>query len=240
MTRRVLITRTEADCGELQALVAPAGVVLVPYPVIRLEEVEDESGWAAVPPVDGPTGEIRLLLASPRAAEPFAAQARRREAEYLLRLPVAVVGEGTGRAARRAGLEVDLVGPGTGLGLAELLCDRLSPGTTLVFPCGHHRREELPSALEAAGHRVLPVEVYLMRATPADELQLPDPPADEVILTSPRAARLYLERVGGRPLPCPHLAMGPTTRAAAAALGVECRTPARPTVESLAEELCQR
>jgi uroporphyrinogen-III synthase len=242
VTRRVLITRSEADCRELRSMVTAAGVVLLPFPVIRREQIEDEQGWTAVQ-AEVPAGRDRerawILVASPRAAEPFVSQAHRREAEHVLQLPAAAIGEGTAGAARRAGLRVEVVGPGTGLGLAEVLLARLAPGTTLIFPCGHHRRDELPSALEAAGHRVLPVEVYLMKATPAAELALPSPPADRVVVTSPRAARLYLERVGGRPLPCPHLALGPTTRAAAEALGIECSMPSQPTIESLAEELCQ-
>jgi uroporphyrinogen-III synthase len=60
-----------------------------------------------------------------------------------------------------------------------------------------------------------------------------------VVLTSPRAARLYLEAAGGQPLPLPHWALGETTRDAAAALGIDCRVPASPTMESLAEELCR-
>jgi uroporphyrinogen-III synthase len=59
-------------------------------------------------------------------------------------------------------------------------------------------------------------------------------------MTSPRAARLYLEAVGGRPLPLPHWALGSTTRDAALALGIaDCRAPVSPTIASLAEELCR-
>ena len=49
----------------------------------------------------------------------------------------------------------------------------------------------------------------------------------------------YLDGVGGLPLPCRHWALGPTTRAAAGAIGIDCSIPIEPTFESLAEELCK-
>jgi uroporphyrinogen-III synthase len=86
---------------------------------------------------------------------------------------------------------------------------------------------------------VLPVVVYRMDPTPPRELPPLGPSLDAVVLTSPRAATFYLEGVGGHPLPCPHWALGPTTRQAAAALGIDCRIPLEPTMKSLAEELCR-
>ena len=59
-----------------------------------------------------------------------------------------------------------------------------------------------------------------------------------VVLTSPRSTRYYVENLGGRALDCPHIALGPTTREAARTLGIQCRIPARPEMETLVEELC--
>lgn len=240
MSRFVLITRHPADCGELQALLDGSDLKLRPYPVLRLEDVEDDRGFAdaaaAVPPSDSPAW---LVFASPRAPQRFVSACRRRGAEHLLDLPIAVVGSGTARAVAEAGLEACLVGPGTGLGLAEMMIEELAPGAPVVFACGRDRRPELPNRLAAAGHTVIPVVVYRMEPTPPRELPPLGPSLEAVVLTSPRAASLYLEGVGGRPLPCPHLAFGPTTRDAAAALGIDCRAPAEPSLESLAEELCK-
>ncbi len=86
---------------------------------------------------------------------------------------------------------------------------------------------------------MLPLVVYRMRATPPAELPPVEPNLDAVVVTSPRAAKLYLEAVGGRPLPCPHWALGPTTGDAARSLGIECLVPSEPSLESLAEELCR-
>jgi uroporphyrinogen-III synthase len=237
MTRYVLITRHPSDCQELAELLEPHGIALRPYPVLRLEDSHDAEAWSAV--VDAGHDHIHwLVLASPRAPSPFAEACRRMEMSSLLELPAAAVGSATAAAARETGMRVELVGPGHGAGLAQALIDLLEKPSTLIFACGHDRRPELPRALAAAGHRVLPVEVYRMRPTPPRELPPLGPSLDAVVLTSPRSARLYLDGVGGLPLPCPHIALGPTTRDAAAAMGIECRIPDEPTMPSLAEELC--
>jgi len=240
MNRFILITRHPADCTELQEKLTPCGITLRPYPVLRLEDVENDTGWIAVDenagPADRPTW---LVMASPRAPERLVAQCRQRNSEWLLEIPVAVIGNGTAAASSEAGLEPDLVGPGTGIELAGALNTILAEPSTVFYACGHHRRPELPDALEAAGHTVVPLIVYRMHATPPRELPPLGPSLDAVVVTSPRATRLYLEGVGGLPLPCPHWALGPTTRDAARSLGIECLIPPEPSIDSLAEELCR-
>lgn len=240
MNRFVLITRHPADCAELQEKLTPCGITLRPFPVLRLEDVGDDAGWDTISEsADADDRSGWLVMASPRAPERFVEQARTRGDERLLDLPVAVIGEGTAAAARAAGLEPDLEGPGTGLGLAAALNAKLQGPTRVIYACGHHRRPELPDALQAAGHTVVPLVVYRMTATPPRELPPLGPSLDAVVVTSPRATRLYLEGVGGRPLPCTHWALGPTTRDAALSMGIDCRIPVEPTIASLAEALCQ-
>jgi len=241
MTRFVLVTRHPADCRDLQELVKPCGLKVRPYPVLRIEDVDDPSGWQTLEQRFPESSENRpawLLMASPRAPQRFVDQARSRAMAHLAEVPTAAVGEATAEATTAAGLQVALVGPGTGLGLAEELLRRMDRPSILVFACGRHRRPELPQVLADSGHEVLPVEVYLMRPTPPRELPPLPPSLDAVVLTSPRSARLYLEGVGGLPLPCDHWALGPTTRDAAAALGIDCRIPERRDIRSLAEVLC--
>jgi uroporphyrinogen-III synthase len=237
MNRVVLVTRHPADCARLGDLLRPGGYRVHPFPVLRVEEVDDEKGWKRIAATA--LHNAWTIVASPRAPQRLVSQARSKNAEHILRLPVAAVGEGTATACREAGLEPELVGPGTGLGLAEALIPKLEPGAPVVFGCGHHRRREMPDALSAAGHPVVPVELYAMRRTPPRELPPLPQRLDAVVLTSPRATRYYLEGVGGLPLPAPHWALGPTTQQEALALGVECRIPPRADLESLAEELCR-
>lgn len=238
MSRFVLITRHPADCAELQKLVEPAGLTIRPYPVFRLEEVDDEAGWSAVLDHDAGTTSW-ILMASPRAPERFIARCRERGAEHLLDLPLAVIGEGTAEACLDVGLPLEITGPGTGAGLAEMLTSRWTEPTTVLFACGYHRRPDLPDALTEGGHTVLPVVLYRMQPTPPRELPPLPSSLDAVVVTSPRAARLYLDGVGGRPLPCPHWALGPTTRDAARGMGIECSIPSEPSISSLAEALCR-
>ena len=240
MSRFVLITRHRSDCGELQALIESCGLKLKPYPVLRLAPFSDDEGWRkALAAIRGSKDVAWVILASPRAADPFVHACRERGADDFLDLPVAVVGEGTARSAIEAGLKVEEIGPGTGTGLAGQLVARLSSATSIVFACGREHRPEMPDTLAAAGHTVLPVVVYGMDATPTRELPPVGPNLEAVVLTSPRAAALYLEGVGGRPLSCPHWALGPTTRDAAAAIGIKCAIPRKPNFENLAEELCR-
>jgi uroporphyrinogen-III synthase len=205
--------------------------------VLRVEDVEDDAGWSAV--LTGDTAPDWVVMASPRAPGRFVEQCQARGAHRLLTIPVAVIGDGTAEAASAARLEPAVVGPGTGLGLADVLIRRLDEPARIVYACGHHRRPELPDALATAGHTVLPVVVYRMNATPPRELPPLGPGLEAVVVTSPRAAALYLDGVGGRPLPCQHWALGPTTRDAARSMGIECRIPAEPTIASLAEALCR-
>jgi uroporphyrinogen-III synthase len=236
----VLITRRPADCGELQGLLDACNLKVRPYPVLRLVEVTDDTAWQELAErvpnlVDG----TWVVMASPRAPERFVAACHRIGATALLDLPVAVVGESTAAASRNSNLCVDLVGPGTGAGLARELLDRVERPTRFVIACGRDHRPELPRILADAGHEVLPVVVYQMDPTPARELPPLGPSLEAVVLTSPRAAELYLAGVGGLPLPCQHWALGPTTQSAAAAIGIDCKIPTKPNFESLAEELCK-
>ncbi len=240
MTGTVLITRQAGDCDQLAALLAPCDIRLLPYPVLVLEDVDEPGGWSrAEAGLVGGDRPLWIVMASPRAPSRFVDQSRRRDLVELLAAPVAVVGDGTAAAARAAGLEPAVTGPGTGLGLAATLCETLTEPTILVFVCGEHRRSELPDALIDAGHVVVPVVVYRMAATSVERLPTIEDRPDAVIVTSPRSLELYLDAVGGRPLACPHWALGPTTRDAARAMGFDCAIPSEPTLQSLAEDLCR-
>ena len=236
----VLITRHPSECGELQSLLDPCGLKLRPFPVLRLSDVHDDEGWSRVisrfPDLERGAW---LVMASPRAPRRFVSECDRFDADRLLELPVAAVGANTAAAARNVGLRVELVGSGTGADLARQLIDVIEEPATFVLVCGRDRRPELSLELTEAGHDVLQVVVYRMDPTPPRELPPLGPSLEGVVLTSPRAAQLYLEGVGGLPLPCRHWALGPTTRNAAAAIGIDCSIPNEPTLESLAEELCK-
>jgi len=238
MNRTVLVTRHPGDCRPLADALRPHGVSVRPYPVMAVRDVDDERGWRRVAELLAATGDSAwIALASPRAPARLVRGARARGLERLLELPVAAVGDATAESASVAGLVPAIVGGGDGASLARALVAELPDATPVVLAGGRHRRPELPTALERAGHRIVPLVVYDMAATPPRELPPLPPRLDAVVVTSPRAARLYLDGVGGLPLPCTHWALGATTRDAAAAMGVDCRVPARPDTEALAQAL---
>ncbi len=238
MSRTILVTRHPADCRPLADALRPHGVAVRPYPVMVVRDVGDERGWRLVRGLlEAPPGAVWVALASPRAPDRLVREASARGLGRLLEAPVAAIGSATAAAASAAGLEPALVADGDGASLASALIAELPAAATVVLACGRHRRRELPAALERAGHRVVPVAVYDMAATPPRELPPLPASLDAVVVTSPRAARLYLDGVGGLPLPCTHWALGPTTRDAAAALGIACRIPPRPEMEALASAL---
>jgi uroporphyrinogen-III synthase len=240
MTRYLLITRHPADCVGLQKLLEPHGWAVRPYPVLRVEDIEDTEGWRDANALLEDWGDkLWLAMASPRAPERLVHQARERGLDRLLALPIAVVGDATAAAAARAGLRVELVGPGSGLGLAKDLFSFLEPQAPVLLVCGRERRTEFSEALDAAGHQVYQLVVYAMNPTPVRELPGLGPDLAAVALTSPRSARLYLQAVGGKPLPLPHWALGTTTQQALAAIGIDCQIPPKPTFEALVEELCR-
>jgi uroporphyrinogen-III synthase len=238
----VLITRALGDCRELQSLLEGSGIRLRPFPVLRLVEHTDSRGWKKVATLltraQGPRP--WLVLSSPRAVRFLTGQARERGLEAVLELDAAAVGPATARTAEAAGLHVVVIGGSGGSELAQALDTCWEVSTTAILAAAVHARPELPAALQAAGHTVVKLEVYEMRPTPPLELP-PVGPADAVVLTSPRAAELYLQAVGGLPLPIDHWALGVTTRDACLAMGIpECRIPASPSMVDLASALRER
>jgi len=242
MSRRVLITRNAEDCRLLEELVSDCGILIEPYPVLRFEALESEESWrrvlAAVASAREDGRVSWLILASPRAPRPLCLQAPRYGGKAILGLPTAAVGKTSAEAARKLGIRVAIEGPGTGTGLAAEINFLLHDPAFFVFACGKEHRPELPEELERGGHRVIKLPVYRMHRLPAEAIPCPAEEIDAVVLTSPRSTRYYVENLGGSPLGCLHIALGPTTQDAARALGIECRIPVRPEMEALAEELC--
>ncbi len=235
----VLATRTAGELVELAGALAPKGYDVVAYPVLRQTDVDDDHAWTALATlVDRLSW---LAVTSPRAADALRRVAARKAFwERLVRLPVAAVGGATARACVEAGLTVALRGDGGGAALARELLARLEPGAAVVHVCGENRRPELAETLAEAGITVAPLPVYAMAVARGDELPtLPSTPPAAVLATSPRAARAYLQSVGGRPLAAPHFAIGPTTAAELESLGIPARVLSRPDPTLIAEELCQ-
>jgi uroporphyrinogen-III synthase len=233
---RVLITRpAEHSAGWTRAF-SDAGATVLPYPTV---EVVPPSSWQPLDEALARLTEYDWLVFTSAAAARFALG--RLPAQVSLRaLPrprVAAVGRETARALEDGGATVALVPDDerqVGEGLAAALGDALggmSPGTRVLFPQAVGGREELRNALLARGCIVDVVPAS--QTVPRRDLP-PPPPCDVVTFASPSALRAF---VAARGLPA--LAgiivavIGPTTAAAASALGLSPVVAAAPTAEAL-------
>jgi uroporphyrinogen-III synthase len=235
---RVLVTRPRARAEELCFLLEDEGAEVVALPMLEIEPPRDARALRAA--AEGVGRFAWVAFASAAGVEALVEAVRTAGTTAALRrLKVAVVGPGTARVARAAGLEVALEGKGgTGAALGEELVARLRPGEEVLLPAAEEGRPDLETAL--AGALVTRVAAY--RSTPAavEDAVWADlrtrPPA-VVLFASPRTAAAFLE-AGGRPLlgQARAVAIGPTTASALDALGVPvARVADRPTSADLVE-----
>jgi hydroxymethylbilane synthase len=219
--RRVLLLRDPARGDELvealEALGAEARcrAATEPRPLLAPEQVR-----AAVR--DLPRGSW-VLLASPQAAQCFAAALDEPARAALFHLRLGAVGPGTARELAEADLPVDLLARrADGAGLAEELLGRAgAPPPAVLLPAARMGRAELGEALAAAGVRVERLALYATEPCPplgASELEH----VDALVLFAPSAARAAL--AGVTPPPgCALVAIGPTTAGELAFLGHPAR-----------------
>jgi uroporphyrinogen-III synthase len=236
----VLITRDEGELDSFRDALAPHGLVVLPFPVLREVAVDDAEGWQGA--AEAVESLERVAFTSARAPGALRrAAAARGLAGRLLAIPAAVVGEATARAAAAAGFTVAEVGAAGGADLARMVASRCRRGAAVLHACAREHHAELAAVLVAGDIRVVSVVVYAMEAVSAAELKVV-PEASllaAVVLTSPRAAEAYLAACGTRLRGVPHLVMGPTTGARAHELGIDAVPLRRPTPAAVVEELCQ-
>jgi uroporphyrinogen-III synthase len=224
---RVLVTRPRERARELCFLLEDCGAQVMSLPLLELVPPDD------VRPLRAAAEQLQryrwVLLTSPSAAQAIVEAAREAGTrDRLAQVKVAVVGQGTAKAAAALGLEVSLVSPvGTGSGLFEAMQGSLGPDDEVLLPVAQEGRRELFDALEAAGVRVTRVAAYRSAGKPVDEparRELAAFAPQVVIFASPRTAEAYLEATGdeGRALLARArlVAIGPTTAAALVALGL--------------------
>jgi uroporphyrinogen-III synthase len=157
---RLLLTRPEPDAQHTAAVLRKRGHTVVVAPLMRIEVLADaEIGagpWAAI------------LVTSANAAHAIAAHQRK---EAFGSLPVFAVGERSAQAMREAGFaEVRSADGGVG-DLAQLVGERMVPGSSLLYLAGAERAGDLAAKLATRSLFVQTAVVY--RAVAADNL----PPA---------------------------------------------------------------
>lgn len=238
--KRVLVTRPKERVEELCFLLEDEGAEVMSLPVLELRPPEDSRPLAAA--AESIQRYRWVVFASPSAVEALMEALREAgTADRLGHVRIAVVGPRTARTAEGYGLTVAAEpAEATGLGLFEAIRESLHPDDEVLLPAGEEGRRELELALREHGVRVTRVTAY--RSTPAElppeaHEALGQTPPDVVLFASPRTAEFFLEATGaGRLGQAKVVAIGPTTAAALARLGVDVAAVAeRPTPEGLVD-----
>jgi len=246
--RVIVVTRAREQSGPLVDLLEAAGGRVLLVPTIAIEPPEsweplDEAlgrladyDWVVFTSVNG-VAMVRRRL-----------RARERGPEALAGARVAAIGPATAAALERFGCRVDLTPTEyVAEALADGLRGRLAPGARVLLPRAAEAREVLVRELAAMGARVDEVPAYRTRPASEGAARLREALAarqvDVVTFTSPSTVRHFaaLFRPGElRTLMADVVvaAIGPITRAAAAAVGLTARVvPAAYTVPALARAI---
>ena len=256
--RAILITRSEEDCAEWAGEIERRGARPVLLPCISSEALDtpelraalasalEQADWLVLTSRRGveSVAQLRAARDATRAADSAtAAEAHPRGAQSALprRTRVAVVGDATAAAARAAFGRVDLVGGGTAatLGVALAADPRLARGAQVVLALAANAGDTLERALARAGARCTRLDVYRTIPAPpaARKRTLSSLGAERVVLASPSAASGFVHQVD-LDVPVAIYTIGPSTTAAARALGLAVTAEARePSLEGILEAM---
>lgn len=195
--------------------------------------------WA---PVDAALADLgrfgAVAFTSPRSARAFAGRAADRGVALAAALPIWAVGDGTAQAlGDRLGAvrRPDERAVGERGAAAALAAALLAAGVRgpVLFPCGDLRRDELPARLRVDGIAVEEVVCYRSVLAGESDARRAAERAQVLVVASPSVADLLARACPPEVRPA-LLAVGPTTAAAARALGwPPAGVAARPTVEAL-------
>jgi len=231
---RVLITRSEDDCAEWAEELERRGARPVLLPCIRSEPIDTPELRAALGRALSDAD--WLVLTSRRGVEACA-----RLAALPARTRVATVGAATADEARERLGRADLVGGSNAAALgATLTADaRFTRGARVVLALAANASDALERALEAAGARCARFDVYRTIPAPpaASKRALSSLGAERVVLASPSAASGFVHQVD-LDVPVTIYTIGPSTTAAARALGLTVTAEARePSLEGILEAM---
>lgn len=253
---RILITRSEDDSAEWAEELERRGARPVLLPCIRSEPIDTPELRAALS--EAVAGTDWLVLTSRRGVEACArllgtpAEPRRGGASSAaphtaasIALPartrVATVGAATADAARTLLGRADLLGGGNAAALCAALTSggRIAAGARVVLALAANARDELEQRLATAGARCMRFDVYRTIPAPpaAPKRALSSLGAECVVLASPSAASGFVHQVD-LDVPVAIYTIGPSTTAAARALGLDVTAEARePSLEGILEAM---
>lgn len=227
--RRVMITRSRNQVGDLRGKLMGLGAEVLVAPAI---EIADPSDWL---PVDAAIGALErfdwIVFASGNAIERFFGRVRSLHGNLngLADIRVAVVGRKSAERVRSYGLDVALCPyRHTAADLAAQFAEVNVTGRAVLIPRGEKGRRTLPDALRVLGARVREVIVYRTVKPPGMSGQvvgrLQRKEVDMVVFSSPSAASNCVDLFKQFGMPeitqtLPAACIGPTTAEAARNLG---------------------
>jgi uroporphyrinogen-III synthase len=239
---RVLVTRPAEQAAPLAEALAAAGAVPLLYPTIALAP---PPSWQPLDDALAARAAYAWAVFTSPSAVAFTlgrAAALGLAATELASLRIAAVGSQTARALAERGLTAEIVPredqqrqEGLADSLLAALADRPA-GARIFFPQAIGGRELLRDQLTERG---CAVDVIPVSQTIARDLDAPPPLFDAATFASPSALRAFVRGHGHHPLAAAVVAViGPTTAAAAAALGVRVDVmPAAPSMPALVQAL---
>jgi len=201
--RRIVVTRSRAQAGELSRRLEALGAEVIEFPVIRIAPPEDPA------PLEGAIGRIAeyqwIVFTSVNGVDAFFETLRRqgRDARVLHGARICAIGPATCARVREQGLSVDLMPAEY---VAESVADTfarlgVSKGARFLLPRADIARSFLPKALEGMGAIVDEVVAYrTVLDAPAGAEDLPgmlrDGGIDAVTFTSSSTVRNFAKIVG--------------------------------------------
>lgn len=252
--KRVLVTRSRAQAGEMIRGIEELGGEAVPLPVMRIEPVRDEKRLMKL---DQALADIErydwLVFTSVNGVEYFFRRLRERRIDVrrLVDAKIICVGPKTAEAVMDRGLIPDeLPESYQAEGLAELLLSKLTPGERVLIPRSAIARDVLPEALSSAGYEVQAVDVYdnLSAGAQADWVadMLSSGDLTDITFTSSSAVHYLVEMLQGSGIEQPEqlinrcrvICIGPIAEATAKQYGIQVTAVSREaTIASMLETL---
>jgi uroporphyrinogen III methyltransferase/synthase len=200
--RRIVLTRTREQAGELRDRLEELGAEVVELPTI---EIRPPASWEALDDAISRLGEFQfLLVTSVNGVRNFLARLKAggRDLRDLKGLRIGAIGPATAAEFARAGIRVDFVPREyRAEGLLEAMKNFELEGKAVLIPRAKVARDLVPRTLAARGARVEVVEAYetVVPELPREELdRLLASPPDAITFTSSSTASNFAKLLGKR------------------------------------------
>jgi uroporphyrinogen-III synthase len=228
--QRVLLTRPADSAASWHAALSAAGARVVAYPTTT---IAPPPSWAPLDAALGRLNDYDWLVFTSATAVRFVDERwpRTIEVSTLARPQIAAVGKETQKALGTRGYPVALVPTDQRQEGLVAAFQKLLPGARVLFPRAAGGREHFIEALVARGISVDLVIAYeTVALSPLPQL----PEFDVATFASPSALEAFVAGLGRQPLVGhPIVAIGPTTAAAAARLGLEVVVAPSPQIDAV-------